>query len=290
MKRVFSVISNKPFVPAVLVLFSIFTLFAGCSKKSGTAPVAPAASQPAAAAARTKLKVQADLVPHAELLEFVKPKLAEQGIDLEIITTTDSSLANEQTVNGEFDANFFQHEPYLKSIVAEKGFDLINGGNIHVEPIGAYSEKYKTIAEIPDNATIAIPNDATNEFRALTILAQNGFIRLKSNTDVYQTTIQDVEEYLKPVTLVELDSAAIIRIRDQFDAYITNTNKVLEAGIDTSTVLFREGKDSPYANILGIKAGRADDPAIKALYKALTTEEVRQFINTKYKGAVIPAF
>jgi D-methionine transport system substrate-binding protein len=243
------------------------------------------------AGGRTRLVVQADIVPHAELLEFVKPHLAAQGIDLEVNTRTDSSLANEQVTAGELDANFFQHEPYLNSIIAERGFDLVNAGNIHVEPIGAYSEKYTNTGAIPANAVIAIPNDATNEYRALTILEKAGFITLKKGTDVYQTTVANtVDTYLKPVRLQELDSALILRVRQDFDVYITNTNKVLEAGIDTSKVLFREDKDSPYANIIAVKKNRANDPAITALVAALRSEDVRAFIESRYKGAVIPAF
>jgi D-methionine transport system substrate-binding protein len=244
-----------------------------------------------ATAGRTKLVVQADIVPHAELLEFVKPRLAAAGIDLEVNTRTDSSLANEQVATGELDANFFQHEPYLSSIIAERGFDLVNAGNIHVEPIGAYSEKYSSVDQIPATAIIAVPNDATNEFRALTILEQAGFITLKKGTDVYQTTVANtVDRYLKPIKLQELDSALILRVRPDFDVYITNTNKVLEAGIDTTKALFREGKDSPYANIIAVKKSRAGDPAITALVSALRSEEVRAFIEGRYKGAVIPAF
>jgi D-methionine transport system substrate-binding protein len=240
---------------------------------------------------RTRLIVQADIVPHAELLEFVKPKLAAEGIDIEINTRTDSSLANEQVDKGELDANFFQHEPYLKSIVAERHFDLVNAGNIHVEPIGAYSDKYAGVDRIPPNAVIAIPNDATNEYRALRILEKAGFITLKQGTDVYQTTVTNtVDRYLKPVTLQELDSALILRVRQDFDVYITNTNKVLEAGRDATTARVREGADSPYANISAVKSGRVNDPAVKALVSALRSEEVRAFIEGKYKGAVIPAF
>jgi D-methionine transport system substrate-binding protein len=240
---------------------------------------------------RTRLIVQADVVPHAELLEFVKPKLEAEGIDLEINTRTDSSLANEQVDKGELDANFFQHEPYLKSIVAERHFDLVNAGNIHVEPIGAYSDKYAGVEQVPPNAVIAIPNDATNEYRALRILEKAGFITLKQGTDVYQTTAANtVDAYLKPVTLKELDSALILRVRQDFDVYITNTNKVLEAGLDATKALFREGADSPYANIIAVKSGRVNDPAVKALVSALRSEEVRAFIEGKYKGAVIPAF
>jgi D-methionine transport system substrate-binding protein len=272
------------FVLAVLTVgLSVAPAFAG-GKRDGSGAANSTAG-------RTKLVVQADIVPHAELLEFVKPRLAAAGIDLEVNTRTDSSLANEQVATGELDANFFQHEPYLSSIIAERGFDLVNAGNIHVEPIGAYSEKYTSIDQIPPTAIIAVPNDATNEFRALTILEQAGFITLKKGTDVYQTTVANtVDRYLKPIKLQELDSALILRVRPDFDVYITNTNKVLEAGIDTTKALFREGKDSPYANIIAVKKSRAGDPAITALVSALRSEEVRAFIEGRYKGAVIPAF
>ncbi|MDR3144754.1 MAG: methionine ABC transporter substrate-binding protein [Treponema sp.] len=278
---------KKLSVLLVLTIASIGTLvspvFAAGNKEEGAAAHS--------GSGRTHLIVQADIVPHAELLEFVKPKLAEEGIDIEINTRTDSSLANEQVDKGELDANFFQHEPYLKSIVAERHFDLVNAGNIHVEPIGAYSDKYAIVDQIPLNATIAIPNDATNEYRALRILEQAGFITLKQGTDVYQTTVSNtVDRYLKPVTLQELDSALILRVRQDFDVYITNTNKVLEAGLDATKALFREGADSPYANIIAVKSDRVNDPAIKALVSALRSEDVRTFIDGKYRGAVIPAF
>jgi len=238
------------------------------------------------------LTIAADAVPHTELLEFVKDDLAAQGITLDIITLSGDSYAtaNEQTANGEFDANFFQHVPYLESVVNEKGFDLVSIGGIHVEPIGFYSTKYTTVSEIPDKATFAIPNDATNEYRALKILEQNGFIKLKSTIENYSATIADIETYIKPITIVELDSANIIRVNDQFDGYVTNTNKILEAGIDPNSALFREGADSPYANILVTASDRANDPALLAVVSALRTEKVRAFIEDTYKGAVIPAF
>jgi len=265
-------------------VMSVAPVFAGANREGNSAGAQGSGG-------KKTLVVQADVVPHAELLEFVKPRLAEQGIDLVINTRTESALANEQVDKGELDANFFQHEPYLLSIIAERHFDLVNAGNIHVEPIGAYSDKYTSVDQIPANASIAIPNDATNEYRALRILEDAGFITLKKGTDVYQTTVANtVDAYIKPVTLKELDSALVLRVRQDFDVYITNTNKVLEAGIDTSKVLFREGKDSPYANIIVVKSARLQDPAIQALVKALRSEEVRTFINGKYKGAVIPAF
>jgi D-methionine transport system substrate-binding protein len=266
----------------LLTLTSGIVFSGGCSQttaKSQTDTSAP-------------LKIATVSVPHAELLEFVKPKLEEQGIklDITVISEDGSSLINEQTNNGEYDVNYFQHDPYLQSVSKEKGYNLVNVGGIHVEPIGFYSTKYKSKDQIPDQATIAIPNDATNEYRALKILEQNGFIKLKSTIQNYSATIQDIETYVKPIKLVEMESSTIIRAGDQFDGYITNTNKILEAGIDANTALFREGKDSPYANILVTTPDKVDDPRIKALYKALTTEDVRKFIEEKYKGAVIPAF
>lgn len=235
------------------------------------------------------LKVLADQVPHSELLEFVKPKLAEEGINLEV-TILQNDHGNEDTDNGEFDVNFFQHVPYLDSVKKEKGYDLASAGNIHVEPIGFYSAKHKSKEEIKDGAVIGIPNDVTNEYRALKILEENGFIKLKSGLEAYSATVKDIAEYTKKITIKEIDSAQLIRLQNDFDGYITNTNKILEAGIDPNAALFREGKDSPYANILVTKTSRINDPAIVALKNALTTEEVRKFIEDKYKGAVIPAF
>jgi D-methionine transport system substrate-binding protein len=247
----------------------------------------------ASAQAATKLVVSAAAVPHTELLEFVKPKLAEQGIDLEIVTIDEAvggTLLNEQTDNGENDANFFQHVPYLNSIIAEKGFDLAPAGNIHVEPIGFYSTKYKSRDEIPANAKIAIPFDATNEYRALKILENNGFIKLSPGIVNFTATKQDIAEYIGVSAIEELEAGLVIRLGDQFDGYISNTNRILEAGIDANTALFREDKDSPYANVLVTKSSRVNDPAVVALKNALQTDEVRKFIEEKYKGAVVPAF
>jgi D-methionine transport system substrate-binding protein len=279
-------------IRAAVSLAAALGLFAASAYAAGKADKKAAQSAGRKTAdGRTLLRVQADAAPHAELLEFVKPKLAAQGISLEIAAVTDRAQANAQTASGEFDANFFQHEPYLQSVVAEKGYDLVSGGAVHVEPIGAYSDKYRAKAELPDRAKIAIPSDATNEYRALRVLEREGFIRLKPGADALQTTVGNaVAAYLKPVALAELDFALIPLAKANFDAYITNTSTILEAGIDPASALFREGRDSPYANILAVKAGRKDDPALKVLYQALTGEDVRRFIEDRYKGAVIPAF
>lgn len=303
----------KKRIIAIIAAISLLTLaFSGCSSAKTAASASPSPAQASEAAQTTeaqatetsaeatttasaepvKITVAADAVPHTELLELVKPKLAEEGIDLEIVTLSGDAYAtaNEQTANGEFDANFFQHLPYLESVKSEKGYDLVSIGGIHVEPIGAYSTKYTSKDQLPDDSTIAIPNDATNEYRALKILEDNGFIKLSSSIQNYSATVADIEEYVKPITIVEMDSANIIRVNDQFDAYITNTNKILEAGIDANTNLFREGADSPYANIIVTASSRKDDPALLKLVAALQTEEVREYIEEQYKGAVIPAF
>ena len=275
---------------SVLILTAALTLSALLGGLSGSSALA--ASKKAATTKVTVLKIAADPTPHAELLNFVKAKLLKEGVQLKI-TVLDSngdSLANEQTDDGEFDVNYFQHLPYLQSVIKEKGYKLASAGKIHVEPIGFYSTKYKKKSQIPSTAKIAIPNDTTNEYRALKILEDNGFIKLKSGIKNYSATVQDIKTYVKPIKLVELDSAEIIRVRDEFDGYITNTNKILDAGISASSALFREGANSPYANILVTKTSRVNDPAVVKLRKALQSADVKAFIIKKYKGAVVPAF
>lgn len=279
--------NNRRIISILLLILSV-TLFSGCGS-TGTASNSTVPVKNLSKENPVILKVLADQVPHAELLNFVKPRLAEKGVKLEI-TILQNDHGNEDVNNGEFDVNFFQHQPYLDSVKAEKGYDLANAGNIHVEPIGLYSDKYKTKEEIPDGAVIGIPNDVTNEYRALKILEDNGFLKLRFDLEEHAVTVKDIAEYTKNIKIEEIDSAQLIRLKTDFDGYITNTNKILEAGIDPNTALFREGKDSPYANILVTKTNRLNDPAVVALKKALTTEEVRKFIEDKYKGAVIPAF
>jgi D-methionine transport system substrate-binding protein len=270
----------------ILAALTAILVFSGCARTNSSK------TSDRTSDGKIILKVAADPVPHAELLNFVKPKLAAEGIDLEI-TVLDSdgdALANEQTNDGEFDVNFFQHEPYLDSVKKEKGYDLASAGKIHVEPIGFYSVKYKSKSDLPNNFTVAIPNDSTNEYRALKILEDNGYIKLKSTIQNYSATVQDIQTYIKPIKITEMDSAQIIRVRDEFDGYITNTNKILDAGINANSALFREGADSPYANILVTRTSRVNDPAIVKLREALQSPDVKKFIEEKYKGAVIPAF
>ena len=230
----------------------------------------------------------ADLVPHSEIIEYVKPKLEEQGIVIELVSTAADSTTNEKLNAGEIDFNYFQHDPYLQSEVEANGYNLVNAGGIHVEPITAYSDKYEKKEDIPENAVVAIPNDGTNEYRALRILELNGFIKLDDSArDALSASVSDITEYLIPIEIVELDSAQIIPTKDDYDFFITNTNKALEAKI-TSAKLFSEGADSPYANIIAVRAEDKDNPAIQALVQALLDEDTQAFIESTYNGAVVP--
>jgi len=272
-----------------LVLIAVLAVaFTGCKGKNASSGVS---SKTAVNTKGVEIKGIVDLVPHSELINHVKDKLAAEGVIVNIVSTAADSTTNERTEAKEIDFNFFQHYPYLKEWNEINGGHLINVGDIHVEPISAYSDKYKTVNDIPAKASIAIPNDATNEFRALRILEIAGFIKLDdaANRNL-RASVSNVKEYLKPIKLIELDSAIVIPTRGDFDVFITNVNKALEAGIP-SDILFREGEDSPYANIVSVRNDLAADKraAVDKLVKALQSEETRSFILSKYNGKVIPA-
>jgi D-methionine transport system substrate-binding protein len=274
----------------VLALTLVAALLLGCAQDEPATTTGGADDTGTPATEAVKLTIGAAQVPHAEILEFIKPTLAEQGIEIEVFVPTSEDTLNQLTENGEIDVNYFQHKPYLDSVVSEKGFDLVSVGGIHIEPIGAYSDRYTSVDQVPDDATVAIPNDGTNEYRALKILEDAGFIKLKADIEPATTTKGDIESYAKPLNIVELEAGLIVRTHDEYDLYISNTNRIIEGGLDPNTNLFREGADSPYANIIVVKGDRVDDEAVKALYDALRTPEVKQFIEETYNGAVVPAF
>jgi len=279
----------KKMITLVLIIV-LAAAFIACKAKEKDTP-SGVSSDNAVNTQGVEIRGIVDLVPHSELIDHVKDKLAADGVAVNIVSTAADSTTNERTEAGEIDFNFFQHFPYLKEWDEINGGHLINVGDIHVEPISAYSDKYKTVDDVPAKANIAIPNDATNEFRALRILEIAGFIKLNDAANKnLRASVSDVQEYIKPVTLIELDSAIIIPTRGDFDVFITNVNKALEAGI-TSDILFREGEDSPYANIIAVRNDLAADKraAVDKLVKALQSDETRNFILGKYNGKVIPA-
>lgn len=237
-----------------------------------------------------KLQVAATPVPHAEILEFVKPKLAEQGITLEIKVFTDYVQPNTQVAEGRLDANFFQHQPYLDEFNLSKGTTLVSVAGIHVEPFGAYSSKIKSLDDLKQGSQIAIPNDATNGGRALLLLQKTGVLTLKEEAGI-TATLRDIADNPKELRVRELEAATLPRVLDQVDVALINTNYALEAGLNPmQDALAIEGADSPYVNILVTREDNKQAEAVQKLVDVLKTDEVRTFINEKYKGAVVPVF
>ena len=235
------------------------------------------------------LTVAASAVPHAELLEFVKPTLAKEGVDLQIKVFNDYVQPNVQVEQKRMDANFFQHQPYLDEFNKAKGTDLVSVAKVHVEPFGAYSDKIKSLHDPPGPGNVALPNDATNEGRALLLLAKAGLITLKDPTSILATP-KDVLQNPKNLKFRELEAATLPRVLTQVDLALINTNYALGAKLDpTKDALIIEGAESPYANILVTTQANKDSDAIKKLVAALNSPEVKAFITEKYKGAVVPA-
>ena len=242
------------------------------------------------AQAGEKLVVAATPVPHAEILELIKPILAKEGVDLEIKVFTDYVQPNVQLAQKHLDANYFQTKPYLDSFNKGKGTDLVTVIGVHVEPFGGYSKKYKSLAELPDGATIAIPNEGSNSGRALILLQKAGLIELKDPTNAVSTP-RDIAKNPHNFKFKELESAMLPRVLDQVDLDMINTNYALDAGLKPGKdALIIEGSDSPYVNFLVARPDNKDSAAIQKLAKALTSPEVKAFIAKKYDGAVFPAF
>jgi D-methionine transport system substrate-binding protein len=236
------------------------------------------------------LSVAASAVPHAEILEFVKPALAKEGVELKIKVFTDYVQPNVQVAEGRLDANFFQHQPYLDEFNKTRGSQLTSIAGVHIEPFGAYSSKIKSLAGLPQGANVVIPNDATNGGRALLLLVKAGIITLKEGAGI-TATVKDIASNPKAIKVRELEAATLPRVLNQVDLALINTNYALEAGLNPAKdALIIEGSDSPYVNILVVSSARKDDAALQKLAKALHSVEVKTFINDKYKGAVVPAF
>ncbi|AMB77582.1 MULTISPECIES: MetQ/NlpA family ABC transporter substrate-binding protein [Pseudomonas] len=242
------------------------------------------------AQAGEKLVVAATPVPHAEILELIKPTLAKEGVDLEVKVFTDYVQPNVQVAEKHLDANYFQTLPYLESFNKGKGTNLVTVIGVHVEPFGGYSKKVKNLSELKDGATIAIPNEGSNSGRALILLQKAGLIELKDPTNAVSTP-KDIAKNPHNFKFKELESALLPRVLDQVDLDMINTNYALEAGLNPATdALIIEGADSPYVNFLVARPDNKDSDAIQKLAKALTSPEVKAFIEQKYKGAVVPAF
>ena len=236
------------------------------------------------------LKIGASPVPHADILKVVQPELAKKGIDLKIIEFSDYVQPNLALSDKDLDANFFQHEPYLDTFVSERKMNLVSAGKVHIEPMGIYSKKIKSLNDIPEGAKIAIPNDPSNGGRALALLQSAKLLKLKDGVGV-KATVGDIVGNDKKLKIVEIEAALLPRSMDDTDLSVINSNFAMEAKLNpVKDSLFTEPKESPYANIVAVCKGDEKRPEIQKLMNALRSPEVKKFIEDKYKGAVVAAF
>lgn len=259
-------------------------------KKSFKTLLAAAFILVGATALAGELKVGATPVPHAELLNLVKEDLKTEGVDLKVVEFTDYVTPNLALAEGELDANFFQHFPYLEKFSNERGLNLVSAGKVHVEPLGVFSQKIKDIKDLSNKTTIAIPSDPSNGGRALILLHNNGIIKLNDPTNLYVTEF-DIVENPKKLKFKPIEAAQLPRVLPDVEAAVINGNYALEAGFSpVEDSLLLEGAESPYANIIAVKSGDESKEDIQKLLKALQSKKVSDYIGANYKGGVVPAF
>lgn len=279
----------------ILVAVLSLSVLAGCAQSPAETPAETPVETPAETPAETPVEPQTIIIgvspePHSKLVSLVVDDLAAQGIELEIIEFTDYVKPNLALADGELDANFFQHKPYLDDFMAKEGLDLASIANIHVEPMALYTNEAKSLDEIPEGAEIAIPNDTVNGGRALLLLEANGLIKLNEGAGL-EATEKDIAENPKNIKFTALEAAALPRVLGEIDGAVINGNYALEAGlnpVDDGIVI--EGKESPYANIVAIRAGEENEDKFIKLVEALQSDEIRQYIEENYEGGVVPAF
>ena len=238
------------------------------------------------------IMVAASATPHAEILEQVKPILAEQGYTLEVTVFNDYVQPNQVVESGEFDANYFQHIPYLDSFNEEQGTHLVNAGGIHYEPFGIYPGTKSDLSEIAEGDIIAVPNDTTNEARALLLLQDNGILTLKAGVGL-EATVRDIEDNPNNVEIQELEAAQVPRVKDEVAFMVLNGNYAMEAGFSVAkdAVAYVQSDSEAaqtYVNVIAVKEGNENNEGIKALVAALKSDAVKEYINNTYDGGVIP--
>jgi D-methionine transport system substrate-binding protein len=240
----------------------------------------------------TELVVGASNVPHAEILEEAKPLLEEKGIELKIETFQDYILPNQALEAGDLDANYFQHIPYLESQMAEHGYDFVNAGGIHIEPMGVYSKKYKSLEDLPEGAKIIMSSSVADHGRILSLLEKEGLITLKDGVNKVEATVADIAENPKKFEFdTEYEASLLPQIynNDEGDAVLINSNYAIDAGLNPlKDSIAIEDKESPYVNVIAVNKGDENSEAIKALVEVLHSKEIQDFILEKYEGAVVP--
>ena len=287
MKKTFKKSVKKLFAAVLVGALSVSALTAcGSSDKSDST------EGTSSDAGLKTITVAASATPHAEILEYAKTALKEKGYDLQVTIFDDYVKPNEVVESGEFDANYFQHVPYLDSFNEEKGTHLVVAGKIHYEPFGIYPGTKKNLDDIADGDSIAVPNDTTNEARALLLLQDNGIIKLKDGAGI-NATVNDIEENPHNIKIVELEAAQVARVVDETAFVVLNGNYALAAGFSVGKdALAYEQNDSEaaktYVNVIAVKEGNENNDAIKALVDVLKSDDVKNYIKTTYDGAVLP--
>lgn len=274
---------KKTLIASIAVLAAA-GFIAGCGDQKAAAPAKSAAADKA-----VTIKVGVSPVPHGEILNAVKDQLAKEGVNVEIVEFTDYVQPNLALNDKSLDANYFQHKPYLDEFCKSRGLDLKSIGTVHLEPMGVYSSKIKDIKSLPDGAHVAIPNDPTNGGRALLVLQSAGLIKLRDGAPITATP-QDIAENPKNLQFSELEAPQLPRSLEDADIAVINMNFALEAKLDPKSAIYAESSDSPYANIVAVRAGDENRPELQKLMKALNSQEAKDFINKKYNGAIKATF
>lgn len=277
---------KKKILSAVLAATLAVAAFAGCGAAKGNDSKSDGTNT------RTTLKVAASATPHAEILEHVKSELAKEGVDLQVKEFSDYVQPNNVVESGDFDANYFQHVVYLDNFNQEKGTHLVDAGKIHYEPFGIYAGTKKQLSELTEGDTIAVPNDTTNEARALLLLQEQGLITLKEGAGI-KATVQDITANPKNLKIQELEAAQVSRVKGEVAFVVLNGNYAKQAGLDPSkdsiAVEKNDGEAAKnYVNVIAVKDGRQNDAAVQKLVKVLKSDETKKWITEKYGQSVIP--
>lgn len=280
---------GKFIISLILSLSIVGGLLAGCGNNDAAGKKADTDSTQELEV----IKVGASITPHAEILRSVSDELEKQGYKLEVVEYNDYIIPNTALESGELDANYIQHLPYLEDFNKENGTDIVSVADIHYEPFGIYAGKSDSLENLKEGAVIAVPNDTTNEARALLLLQDQGLIKLKENAGL-TATVKDIADNPKNFEIKELEAAQVPKALQDVDVAAINTNYALEANLKLSDALASEGADSlaakTYANIIAVKEGNENAEKIKALIDAVKSEQVKKFIEDKYDGAVVPIF
>ncbi|KRM57664.1 hypothetical protein C5L31_001352 [Secundilactobacillus malefermentans] len=271
---------KKKWIAGLTSIVAVSLLLVGCGKSSSTK--------------ETTITVGASNIPHSEILKHVQPELKKEGVNLKIKVFQDYVLPNKDLANKDLDANYFQHIPFLKNWNKQNNGTLVSAGNVHLEPIGAYSKKYKSLKAIPSGSTILVSNNVADYGRVLTILRDAGLVTLKSGTDITTATFKDIKDNKKNLKFkTDLEPKLMPQFYNNKEgaAVFINANYAVQAGLDpTKDSIALEKNSSPYVNIVAVRKGDTKKPAIKKLMKALQSKGTQQWITKKYKGAVVPAY